>query len=309
MRRNRRRTPEVAFCIVFALWTLVAKGLDIKVKNPQNYRVEMFSPLPPPLSPGQGGGSFGNAGEVSKLAEVRVAKRKGVKRPQPKLDSHRLTSKKGLPALRALFDDVRFKGKGHEAEDVRVLMQKMENWAHRLYPKLEFEDFIDKVEKLGGKKEVQTCLKRIRLDMPLTREDFTGIGEEEAPPVFDILGDSNPFSSQNFPSDSQELIHSTPAVTYMTDEQRQRMELNRQRSLERRKVRQQQQLTDLQIVDPSLQASQSSVNIPKYVSHSKGQDGDNNELDSSCAQLSFKTPSLPPCGVSKPKPLEEIHVE
>lgn len=34
-------------------------------------------------------------------------------------------------------------------------MQKMENWAHRLYPKLQFDDFIDKVEKLGAKKDVQ----------------------------------------------------------------------------------------------------------------------------------------------------------
>lgn len=101
--------------------------------------------------------------------------------------SFRLTSERGLPALRTLFDNVRFKGKGHEvragesltadrnlsrnieptrlvafvcarflqAEDLRLLMQKMENWAHRLYPKLQFEDFVDKVEKLGNKKEVQ----------------------------------------------------------------------------------------------------------------------------------------------------------
>lgn len=34
-------------------------------------------------------------------------------------------------------------------------MKKMENWAHRLFPKLQFEDFIDKVERLGAKKEVQ----------------------------------------------------------------------------------------------------------------------------------------------------------
>lgn len=85
-----------------------------------------------------------------------------------------------------MFDNVHFKGKGHEvknklqtincysfiflfgtfffnqtsvclyqAADLRLLMQKMENWAHRLYPKLQFEDFIDKVEKLGAKKEVQ----------------------------------------------------------------------------------------------------------------------------------------------------------
>nr|XP_046191065.1 TIMELESS-interacting protein-like isoform X2 [Oncorhynchus gorbuscha] len=121
---------------------------------------ETFPPLPPPFSPGEGGDPFTGeeGGEISKLAEVPVAKRRGVKRPQPKLDSQRLISERGLPALRNLFDNVHFKGKGHEAEDLRVLMQRMENWAHRLYPKLQFEDFIDKLETLGSKKEVQVRL-------------------------------------------------------------------------------------------------------------------------------------------------------
>ena len=34
-------------------------------------------------------------------------------------------------------------------------MKRMENWAHRLYPKLQFEDFIDRLETLGAKKDVQ----------------------------------------------------------------------------------------------------------------------------------------------------------
>lgn len=42
-----------------------------------------------------------------------------------------------------------------QAEDLRLLMHKMENWAHRLFPKLQFEEFVDKVERLGKKKEVQ----------------------------------------------------------------------------------------------------------------------------------------------------------
>lgn len=84
-----------------------------------NLEDEAFPPLPPPLSPGaaqsqgdpfgEGESSFLNVsgdkrddlvtatcrcaaaeeGEVSKLADVPAAKRKGVKRPQPKLDSHR----------------------------------------------------------------------------------------------------------------------------------------------------------------------------------------------------------------------------
>lgn len=86
-------------------------------------------------------------GEVSKLAEVPAAKRKTVKRPQPKLDSSRyctsgccltlwrnfsvlhavldvllrLISDRGLPALRTLFDDVRFKGKGHEVKAADIM--------------------------------------------------------------------------------------------------------------------------------------------------------------------------------------------
>ncbi|XP_059926811.1 TIMELESS-interacting protein isoform X1 [Gadus macrocephalus] len=212
---------------------------------------ESFPPLPPPLSPGLGGDDpFGNGeedGDLSKLADVPAAKRRTVKRPQPKLDSQRLTSERGLPALRTLFGNVRFKGKGHEAEDLRVVMQKMENWAHRLYPKLQFDDFMDKVERLGSKKDVQTCLKRIRLDMPLVHEDF--IGETEVTPVQHVFEDPEPFGSTGrFPLGSQGPAHSTPAHTTpapttpaptLTEEQQRRIELNRQLALERRLARRQ----------------------------------------------------------------------
>ncbi|XP_036440144.1 TIMELESS-interacting protein [Colossoma macropomum] len=208
---------------------------------------EAFPPLPPPLSPGDGNleqdpfanGEGEEQGEVSKLPEVPVAKRRTVRRPQPKLDSQRLLSERGLPALRTLFDNVKFKGKGHEAEDLKVLMLKMENWAHRLYPKLQFEDFIDKLEVLGGKKDVQTCLKRIRLDMPLIHEDFIGNNVVEAEDH--LQEDVEPFGDGGFSEDP--FIHSTPApapVT-LTEEQQRRIELNKQLALERRLARQKQQ--------------------------------------------------------------------
>lgn len=38
---------------------------------------------------------------------------------------------------------------------MKTLIRHMEHWAHRLFPKLQFEDFIDRVEYLGNKKEVQ----------------------------------------------------------------------------------------------------------------------------------------------------------
>uniref|UniRef100_A0A8C1BN13 TIMELESS-interacting protein n=2 Tax=Cyprinus carpio TaxID=7962 RepID=A0A8C1BN13_CYPCA len=222
---------------------------------------ERFPPLPPPSSPGRGDveeDPFGNAegeedGDVSKLAEVPVAKRRTVKGPRPKLDANRLISEKGLPALRTLFDDVKFKGKGHEAENLKLLLQKMENWAHRLYPKMQFEEFIDKVESLGSKKEVQTCLKRIRLDMPITHEDYVEEGEGRVPEESDPVGD------EGFPEDP--FVHSTPAPASLTEEQQRRIELNKRLALERRLAKQKQlessqnSLQDADADEPSTSSS------------------------------------------------------
>ncbi|KAK1158067.1 TIMELESS-interacting protein-like [Acipenser oxyrinchus oxyrinchus] len=210
----------------------------------ENTEDEQFPPLSPPLSPRDGDpfATDDDPGEVSKLDEAPVAKRRSVKRPQPKLDSQRLISERGLPALRTMFNNVRFKGKGHEAEDLKVLMQHMEHWAHRLYPKLQFEDFIDKLEVLGNKKEVQTCLKRIRLDMPLTHEDFMtkddAVEDEELNRSAHLFEDSEPFLRE---SQSVPVVQSTPsASSSLTEEQRQRIERNKQLALERRLAKLQQ---------------------------------------------------------------------
>ena len=48
-----------------------------------------------------------------------------------------------------------------QAEDLKTLIRHMEHWAHRLFPKLQFEDFIDRVEYLGNKKEVQVGVEII----------------------------------------------------------------------------------------------------------------------------------------------------
>ena len=48
-----------------------------------------------------------------------------------------------------------------QAEDLKTLIRHMEHWEHRLVPKLQFEDFIDRVECLGNKKEVQVGVEII----------------------------------------------------------------------------------------------------------------------------------------------------
>ncbi|NXT94213.1 TIPIN protein, partial [Anhinga rufa] len=216
----------------------------------ENTEDETFPPLPPPASPGRDDVEWAqaNGGEhlmlfvlldpdgnqQSQTKDSAVATRKAVKRPIPKLDAQRLISERGLPALRHMFDNVKFKGKGHEAEDLKTLIRHMEHWAHRLFPKLQFEDFIDKVESLGNKKEVQTCLKRIRLDLPILPEDFAsnedGGGESNG---LDTATEDVPSCPENV-----EGLNSLPGTT-LTEEQQERIKKNRQLALERRQAKMQ----------------------------------------------------------------------
>ncbi|XP_069851193.1 TIMELESS-interacting protein isoform X2 [Dipodomys merriami] len=116
-----------------------------------------------------------------------------------------------------------------------MLIRHMEHWAHRLFPKLQFEDFIDRVENLGNKKEVQTCLKRIRLDLPILHDDFVSNNEEVGQNSnLDVPAEeADPFlpnspASENFASGSSQSL---------TEEQQQRIERNKQLALERRQAK------------------------------------------------------------------------
>ncbi|XP_075015842.1 TIMELESS-interacting protein isoform X3 [Calonectris borealis] len=204
----------------------------------ENTEDETFPPLPPPASPGRDDVEWaqanGDENQQSQTKDSAAATRKAVKRPMPKLDAQRLISERGLPALRHMFDNVKFKGKGHEAEDLKTLIRHMEHWAHRLFPKLQFEDFIDKVESLGNKKEVQTCLKRIRLDLPILHEDFTS-NEDGG-------GESNGLdtATEDVRSCSGNAEELNPVSgTTLTEEQQQRIKKNRQLALERRQTKMQ----------------------------------------------------------------------
>jgi len=46
-------------------------------------------------------------------------------------------------------------GKGEEFRDLDKMMKRLEHWAHRLYPKLPFDDVMGRISQLGKKKNVQ----------------------------------------------------------------------------------------------------------------------------------------------------------
>ncbi|EDL26061.1 timeless interacting protein, isoform CRA_b, partial [Mus musculus] len=73
---------------------------------------ETFPPFPPPASPERDPADA--EPEEGSGSGVPVPPKRTVKRNLPKLDATRLTSERGLPALRHVFDKTKFKGKGHE---------------------------------------------------------------------------------------------------------------------------------------------------------------------------------------------------
>ena len=58
----------------------------------------------------------------------------------------------------------------------------MKHWAHRLYPKLPFDDVTKQITNLGKKMQIQTNVKKIRLGMdmdPYFDEDITEQEDQE----------------------------------------------------------------------------------------------------------------------------------
>lgn len=78
------------------------------------------------------------------------------------MNVERLKSDRGIHTLEKYCADLKFRGKGHEREDLNNIMKRLEHWAHRLYPSYKFDDFIGAVEKLGKKKQIQTHMYRYR---------------------------------------------------------------------------------------------------------------------------------------------------
>lgn len=147
------------------------------------------------------------------------------------------------------FDNIKLKGKHHESEDLNAVINRLEQWTHRLFPRYTFDDAIAKLEKLGTKNDVKVMLKRIRMDLDnvVTQMEEDIVESVVLPPTQDDVFDRIANTVDIFP------ITSTPSVrnTVLTEEQRQRMMHNRMLAEERRqakiKARQQQEFNASQI--------------------------------------------------------------
>ncbi|XP_071454231.1 TIMELESS-interacting protein [Hetaerina americana] len=180
-------------------------------------------------------------------------RRKVVLHPQPKLDDVRLTGPRGLTAIEGYFQDFKFLGHGHEEQDLKRVMERIELWGNRLFPKYQFDDLLEKVEKVGQKRSVMNFVTKIR--MGLVNEDMVGEGPKEEINDEMCLDDDPPEDNERNANASNDLFdqlieqqlsqvesqqkHSSAPTTQttITEEQRQRMMENRRLAEERRLAR------------------------------------------------------------------------
>ena len=193
-----------------------------------------------------------------------------VRNPLPKLNIERLKGPKGIQTIEKYFEGFKFHGKGYEKLDLDRVMKRMEHWAHRLFPKLEFDDFVERLEKLGTKKELQVFVKKYRQDMISAEDDIitednidAENDKEQDGPIdeFDLLiaeqiekqkqvvnqsltSDASTtnndvfdklLSESNSKNSQPILKSSTP--TQLSDEVKERIERNRQQAIQRRNAR------------------------------------------------------------------------
>eukprot|EP00092_Neocalanus_flemingeri_P024407 GFUD01026463.1.p1 GENE.GFUD01026463.1~~GFUD01026463.1.p1 ORF type:complete len:354 (-),score=153.86 GFUD01026463.1:101-1039(-) len=187
--------------------------------------------------------------DVTGAGEVK----KKVIRTQPKLNAERLMGPRGIQTIEDVFSDWEGRGKGKEFDDLEVVMKKMEHWAHRLYPKLPFDNVLDILaNRLGKKKVVQTHVKKIRLGMVTETVHIGGeeeeeqrqqeereverYGEDEQPDVFGEL--LRRAGGQDVPLPPVQRVGQAGGLT---DEQRERIRKNKELAAQKKREKQERE--------------------------------------------------------------------
>ncbi|CAL1704704.1 unnamed protein product [Somion occarium] len=139
---------------------LFAPSLDVEALRCQadarNAKLAALTPhqILPSSSPPRdlGNEDGGDGGKKSGKSEEK--KRKAL----PKLDEARLLSSEGFPTLIKEAKKFKPKGKGHETADLNRVLQMYQFWTQRMYPKMQFRDTVQRVEKLCHSKRMHVAL-------------------------------------------------------------------------------------------------------------------------------------------------------
>jgi len=154
-----------------------------------------------------GANGRGRTAALAGIDEEIIMKKR---RPTVKLDAEKLMSDKGLPLLcREAPNGIKFKGKGHEMRDLRKLVEYYTLWAHGLYPRANFQDFLTITEKMGHTKRMQMARNEI-LDRTNKRdEDSELIDEPTQPPRHESNNEAEPLFFDDDEDDVADNISAT----------------------------------------------------------------------------------------------------
>lgn len=214
------------------------------------------------------------SGEGDDYKPVSVEpKKKTVRHPRLTLNDGVLCGPRGIIDMDNYFKGMKFKGKGHEREDLDAVMKRMQHWAHRMFPKYGFDDSLATIEKLGRKKPTQSYMNKYRMgllqpELPIVdddKEDEEQVYESNAlnqhlDPLDSMLEEQIAISranaslntsgvgnlsvsENNFDSIRDDSVPSTPVNTPsrpspgLTEEMRAKIAANRLKALELRKAK------------------------------------------------------------------------
>nr|CAG4641095.1 EOG090X0AVC [Eulimnadia texana] len=146
----------------------------------------------------ENGNEMDEADNKTKKKKKETGPKRVAKNPQPKLDPDRLCGPRGIIKIEEFFKDVQLKGKGHEKHDLDTYVKKIR---------------MDMIESTSAQAE------------PNEEDNLALPSNDTTDSAFDSL----------FQSNSNTVAQETE--NFPTPEQRQRMEENRRRAAERKRLR------------------------------------------------------------------------
>ncbi|KAG0454261.1 hypothetical protein HPP92_025565 [Vanilla planifolia] len=132
-----------------------------KCGRPGHWSRDCPSSSNPKPNPGPPNSSSNEFKKISAKAEASSAKK--VPRSRPKLTPDLLLSDDGLGyVLRHFPRNFKYRGRGHEVDDLGNLIAMYADWHAHVLPYYSFDQFIHKVEQVGASKRVRRCINELK---------------------------------------------------------------------------------------------------------------------------------------------------
>lgn len=194
----------------------------------------------------EGGGGEGErerSGSGKKVT-IRVGRKKAP--PRAKLTQEMLKGESGVDRLVQEFKGMKFSKECDwraQEENLHKLLHKYETWGRRLVPQMSFEEFISSLEKLASKRDFRMRVNDVSAglsfvyDKEVREELDAGDKMRSLEREKEVYHEENRNDKNGDGGDDVVVASEPPKKKALTEEDRQRIEMNRQKARERRMAR------------------------------------------------------------------------